>query len=347
MAKQIVNFVNFIAVLGIVCPVAASETDQRFEFESRHMGTTFRIVVYGKDPEKASAAAKAAFARVAELDRILSDYNRESEVMRLCRANDEEPGKPRPVSRDLFAVLEISQKLAAETDGAFDVTIGPLSQIWRLVRRTQRLPTPEELAAAKAKVGWKFLTLDPDRQTVTLNTAGMRLDFGGIAKGYAADAAYQILAERGFSRAMVAASGDIRVGDPPPGSEGWNLEIAPLGQGMPVRKLTLARAAVSTSGDLFQFVEIDGVRYSHVLDPKTGLGLTGFRSVTVVAPTATLSDGLSTAASLLPREKALQYVEQYPGASLYMVVKASSAAEPVETRSARFPNSSDHGGESR
>lgn len=335
-----VIFLCCISIFGNVSLLFAADVPQefqRFTFDSRHMGTNFRIVLYAAEAQKAETAAKVAFARVGELDQILSDYNPKSELMRLCTANDAKPGEPQRISVELLRVLTVSQELSQKSGGAFDVTIGPLSRIWRLVRRTQQLPEPQELQTALAKTGWQNLILDPQAGTATLKRSGMRLDLGGIAKGYAADAANRVLAEHGFTRTLVAASGDIRVGDAPPGQKGWTVEIAPLGQGMPARFVKLANAAVSTSGDLVQSVEIGGVRYSHVLDPKTGLGLTGFRSVTVIAPTATQSDGYSTAASLLPPKQALKLVEGIPGGQLYMVVKPAEDAEPLVTKSAHFP----------
>lgn len=343
MRARLIAFCCYISGFGFVSPAPAADPVspasqlQRFAYESRHMGTTFRIVLYSPNREKAEGAAKSAFQRIGELDRVMSDYNPESELMRLCSANDADPGKPREVSADLLMILQASQDLAKKTDGAFDVTVGPLSQIWRLVRRTQQLPDAKELANAKAAVGWEKLVLDPETSTVTLKTSGMRLDLGGIAKGYAVDQAVKMLRSRKLDRFLIAAAGDIYAGKAPPGGDGWAVEIAPLEEGKPPRKVQLANAAISTSGDLFQSVEIAGVQYSHVLDPKTGLGLTGFRSVTVIAPTATQSDAYSTAASLLPPKPALKLVESIPGAMLYMVVKTDANAEPVVTKSAEFP----------
>lgn len=307
----------------------------RYEFESPHMGTTFRVVLYAADKPTAEKAAKAAFARVAELDRVLSDYNPNSELMKLCKANDAAPGKPVKVSDHLFEVLCKAEVISTLSDGAFDVTVGPVVKLWRLARRTQELPERTELADALAKVGYLKMKLDPEGKTVALAVAGMRLDLGGIGKGYAADHALHVLRNNGISHALVAASGDIVVGEPPPGKDRWIVDIAPLGKGMPARRLKLAHAAVSTSGDLFQFVEIGGVRYSHVLDPKTGLGLTGRRSVTVVAPYGWLADSLTKAASVLPPEKALPLMERMKAAT-YIAVKANDDAEMKVTESKGF-----------
>ena len=297
-----------------------AEEPKAYEFESVHMGTTFRIKAFG-EREQMERAAKAAFARVAELDQIFSDYKADSENMKLCKANDKEPNVFRTVSADVIKVLTKANALAQKSDGAFDVTVGPLVQLWRIARRTQVLPTAKELADAKAKVGYDKIAIHTDGKRVKLGMPGMRLDFGGIVKGYAADEALAVLEKHGIKQALIAASGDIRVGDPPPGKTGWEIEIAPLEKGKEPRKLILANAAVSTSGDLFQFVEIDGVRYSHVLDPKTGLGLTGRRSVSVVAKTGIEADSLTKACGVMPFEKAKALIESIDGAAMFIALK--------------------------
>jgi thiamine biosynthesis lipoprotein len=318
-------------------PTQPDPAPQRFEFESKHMGTTFRVVLFAADKGAARKAADAAFARVAELDAIMSDYKKDSELMRLCNSFATQVGEPVKVGDDLFFVLRQAEDLSGRSDGAFDVTVGPVVQLWRLARRTQELPDPKEFAAARAKVGYKKVKLDPAQKTVQLLTPGMQLDLGGIAKGYAADEALKLLRESfGIKRALVAASGDIACGDPPPGETGWKVEIAPIAKSQKPRALTLANAAVSTSGDLEQFVEIGGVRYSHVLDPKTGLGLTGRRSVTVIAPAGVTADSMTKAVSVLPPEQALRLVEGTPGAACYVVILDASD-KPVTTASKRFP----------
>ncbi len=325
--------IAFIHCISFASPVPAADTPRRYEFESKHMGTTFRVVLYATDRPTAENAAKAVSRRVDELEKVMSDYDAKSELMRLCRS---EAGKPVPVSEDLFEVLRKAQEVSRKSDGAFDVTVGPLVRLWRNARRTQQLPDPEELAAAKAKVGYEKVVLDPKKRTVTLKVPGMRLDLGGIGKGFAADEGLAVLRKLGITRALVAASGDIAVGDAPPDADAWVVEIAPLGKGMPARRVELVNAAVSTSGDLEQFVVINGVRYSHVLDPKTGLGLTGRRSVTVIARHGVQSDSLSKAASILPPEKALALINSIPGAATYIVVKESGEAKAQVTASKRF-----------
>lgn len=326
-------------IAGFLITVYSAATEQelkRYEAEQPHMGTTFRVVAYAADRKTAEAAIDAAFARVHHLETVMSDYLPTSEVMKLCTANDAAPGTAFPVSDDLAAVLGHALDLSKQTDGAFDVTVGPLSKLWREARKTKTLPPADALAATRAKVGYGKVELDREKKTVRLKVPGMRLDFGGIGKGFAADAALLELRKHGVTRALVAASGDITVGDPPPGRDAWAVDIAPVGKGTPARRVKLANASVSTSGDLFQFVEVGGVRYSHVLDPKTGLGLTGRRSATVIAPKGYLADALTKAASVLPAAKAVSLIDSIDGAAAYIVVKETDAAKEVVTQSKRF-----------
>jgi thiamine biosynthesis lipoprotein len=209
-------------------------------------------------------------------------------------------------------------------------------QLWRLARRTQQLPDAKELAAARAKVGYRNVKLDPKKRTMQLLIPGMQLDLGGIAKGYAADEALKVLREKhGIKQALVAAAGDITCGDPPPDKEAWEVDIAPIVKGQKPRHLKLANMAVSTSGDLEQFVEIGGVRYSHIVDPKTGLGITGRRSVTMIAKQGITADSMTKAVMLMPPEKGFALVEATEGAATYIVVVGKDEKLEI-TQSKRF-----------
>ena len=326
---------TILAVLSFAAGVNDDANLQRFAFESPHMGTTFRIVVYTHDSGTAKRLAKSAFQRVAQLEEIMSNYNRKSELMRLCDANDANPGEPIAVSRELFDVLQKAQAISELSGGAFDVTVGPVVDLWKDARRTQQFPDAEELAVALSQVGYAKMKLDPLKRTVTLMRSGMRLDLGGIGKGYAADEAIALLKKQGITSALVAASGDITVSDPPPGTKGWTVDIALIDQNLPKRTLLLKNASVSTSGDLFQHVVIGDKRYSHVLDPRTGVGLTGYRSVTVIAPTGTLADALTKVASVLEPDKAIKLLQK-KDAETYIVVKTAEDAKPIVTQSPGF-----------
>lgn len=306
----------FFGGLGVVN--GADPVLERYEFVRPHMGTLFQVVLFAEEPRAARAAADEAFARVEALNACLSDYDPESELMRLCR---QPAGTPVPVSDSLFAVLTQSQAVADLTDGAFDVTVGPLVRLWREARRSGRFPRADQLESCRAPTGHDKLRLENGSRVVTLKSPGMQLDLGGIAKGHAADEALSLLAARGFSRAMVAASGDLALGDPPPGTTGWKVEIVPFGRKSPARRTLLAsHVGISTSGDVEQYVEIDGVRYSHIVDPRTGIGLTAPLAVTVVARRAILSDSWSTACSVLGDEEARRAIERVSEEPLFVIV---------------------------
>ena len=278
---------------------------QRFEYSQVAMGVRARIVLYAGDEASARQAASAAFDRIAYLEDVMSDYRPTSELNRLCAKAG---GPPVKVSPELLFILTESQELAGRSRGAFDVTVGPLVRLWRNARKTGILPTTAERIAARRLVGWRKMSIDPKASTVRLAVAGMKLDLGGIAKGYACDEAIRALKEQGISSALVEMGGDIVVSKSPPGKEGWEIEVAG-------KTMTLSGSAVSSSGDTGQFVEIGGKRYSHIVDPKSGLGLTNRIAVTVVAPAGWTSDGLSTAISVLGEQKGKALLKSYPGVS--------------------------------
>jgi thiamine biosynthesis lipoprotein len=320
-----------VVILGLAPLRAADSPLKRFHYKEPHMGTQFQIILYAPDEQTAKKASRAAFDRIAALDACMSDYKPDSELMRLCaRAG----GEPVPVSEDLFVVLSRAQQVSRESDGAFDVTVGPLVRLWRRTRRTQRLPEPEQLEKARSLVGYRNMRLDDKARTVQLLKPGMQLDLGGIAKGYSADEALLVLKKHGLNSALVAAGGDIAVSAAPPGTEGWKVAIAPLPGEKVGGHLLLHDAAVSTSGDAEQFVEIDGKRYSHILDPRTGLGLLGRMSATVVARHGITSDSLTKVVCVLGPDRGLPIVEKHD-ASARLVRPSGDSYETITSKT--FP----------
>jgi thiamine biosynthesis lipoprotein len=291
----------------------------RFEFEESHMASPFKIVLYSTDPATARRASRTAFDRIAELNSILSDYDPESELSRLSESAGK---KPVPASADLFDVLVQARAMYERSEGAFDVTIAPVGRLWRRARRERKLPDPGKLAEARKLVGSDRLILDRAAGTVWLKSAGMRLDVGGLAKGYAAQAAIDVLKKAGISRALVGGAGDIVVGEAPPGTEGWTIAIAPIEPGNPaadIPALLLRNAAVSTAGDAERFVIIAGRRYSHIINAKTGEAVEDRASVTVVAPDGGTADALETTVYILGPKRGLKLVDETPGAAAIYV----------------------------
>lgn len=271
------------------------------------MGVPFRIVLYASSTNVASEAAEAAFKRVSQLNDILSDYDYDSELSKLGRTSG--TGESVKVSEELWTVLAKAQEISEASDGALDVTVGPYVQLWRKARRERKLPAAETLEKARRRVGYTNMVLQD--HAVELKAPDMRLDVGAIGKGYAADEAMQVLRKRGITRAFATASGDMCLGEAPPGQKGWKIQLLEAqnerGQGF----LVLKNCGVATSGDLFQFVEIDGKRYSHIVNPKTGVGLTDRSLVTVVAKDGMTADGLSTTVSVMGPERGLKLARKY------------------------------------
>jgi FAD:protein FMN transferase len=321
----VVRFIIACCVLlALVAAAPPIPELRRFSFTEPHMGTRFEIILYAGKESQAREAAKAGFARVAGVNDIMSDYKQTSELMQLCAKAG---GPPVKVSDDLLRVLVRAQDVSRRSDGAFDVTIGPIVKLWRQSRRTGRLPDPKKLADARTLVGYRNVELNEKERTVRLLKSGMQLDLGGIAKGYAADAALEVLKSHGIDRALVAAGGDLAMSGPPPGKTGWDVAIARLDDERREVHIPLAHAAVSTSGDAEQYVEINGVRYSHIVDPRTGIGLVGRMSATVVAPTGVQSDSLTKVLAVLGPEKAFKILREEKGVSGRFVKKTDRGRE--------------------
>ncbi len=279
--------------------VHAGPVTKPLTFESGLMGTRFAITCHHPHHphhQQAEAAANAAFEEAERINQVASDYIADSELLALSK---HPPGRAIAVSPLLYQLISEARELAEKTNGYFDPTLGPMTKLWRESRRRNALPDAQTLATARAACGWKNLLLDPANRTVTFMKPAMRLDLGGIAKGQAADAMLAMMKKHAIARSCITAGGDVRMGDPPPDSNGWKIGVR---TGEDSEALVLSNCAVSTSGDLHQFIEIGGTRYSHIIDPATGLGITRSSSATVVAATATVSDALATACCVAPGE---------------------------------------------
>lgn len=309
-----------LAFLGTGCqtrPIA----EVRCEYQQTHMGMPFRIVLYAADSAAGDAAAAAAFLRIAELNRILSDYEADSELSRLSKTSG--TGAVVSLSGDLARVLDRADEVSRMSDGAFDITVGPLVDVWKRARRQRVLPEEEKLARARAATGWRHVVLGRDatgRRTACLRVPGMRLDLGGIAKGYALDEATRVLKARGIRSSLVSGGGDLFAAGTPPGQVGWKIEIGELDvpNAPPGRVVWLKDRALVTSGDRFQRVELGGIRYSHLLDPRTGWALTHPSQVTLIGREAMTTDALSKVLSVMGPDPGFDRVRRYPVESFLM-----------------------------
>jgi thiamine biosynthesis lipoprotein len=300
--------VLFIAVLFIAMPHAAirPQSPPAFEYSQVHMGMPVRIVLHVPAEAAALRAATAAFARIAALDAAMSDYRADSEIRAVARRA---PAAV-PVSADVFHVVSRALEIARDTGGAFDPTVAPLVALWRDARATGRLPPRAALQAARTLTGWRRVELDAARQTIRLAEPGMRLDLGGVAKGYILQAALAVLRAEGAPAALLEAGGDIILGEAPPGQAGWRIALADIA--------LVSNAAVATSGPAVQSVEIAGIRYSHVIDPRTGEALTTATTAHVIAPDGATADALATAATVVGPSGLAALRAKFPHAQIHL-----------------------------
>jgi FAD:protein FMN transferase len=292
VASKVVIMVTWLLGLAIgkTLPDPSSFVT-RHEYRQVHMGVEFRLTIYTSSAEKAAQSAQLCFSEIRSLDETLSDYQQKSELNTVLRKAHDQPAICSPT---LFELCQASQQISVATKGFFDATVGSLTKLWRETRKAGHLPPLDQLIEAKSRCGWDKIRLDPSRRTLTLTDKWSTLDFGGIAKGFACDRVISILKENGIQSALIEAGGDLACVGTPPGRSGWEIEI----QGGP--KVLLRDQAMSTSGSTSQFIEIEGRRYSHILDPRTGLGVNHQRQVTVFAARGIDTDPWATALCINP-----------------------------------------------
>lgn len=282
------------------------------------MGTRANVTLYAHTEEEALEAASGAFEVLERIEQALSDYRPSSEAMRLTA---QDRGVWRPVGADLLRTLVQSRGIWEASGGAFDPTVGPLTVLWRDARGSGTRPDPDALASARGAVGFGLVEIDAPKRLVRLNASGMRLDFGGIGKGAAAGEALAHLRDAGFPSALVEIGGDLALGDAPPDEAGWLVKIETgLGQS---RDMVLHNVGVATSGDAEQHTLIDGVRYSHILDPRKGEPLTTPVAVSVIDPEPWRADALASALSVLGPEGKAGLLRRFPDASAWVWTAAS------------------------
>ena len=274
----------------------------------------------------AEACAERGFAELVRIDEAMSDFKDTSE---LSKVNREAFGGKVVVSEELFALLQTSVEYSRLSDGGFDVTIGPLVDLWRKAGRTNTTPTEEKLAAARAKVGFEKLILDPADRSVRFAVEGMKLDLGAIGKGYAVDRAIEILRQAGAVGGMVNLGGNIRTFGRPVGKPDWNIGMRdPTDPNHIQLTLRLNDWAVATSGDYERFVFVEGQKVSHILNPATRTGATGLTSVTILARTGLEADALSTTVTVMGKDKGLALIERLPDTEA-ILIESDKPEEPI------------------
>ncbi|MFM8326087.1 MAG: FAD:protein FMN transferase [Pirellulaceae bacterium] len=324
------------------------------------MGTQVTVHAYGDREETIRRALEAARQEVERLAELLTDYDDDSELSRLTQ--EDRVGQWSTVSHDLDQVVHAADWWHRASDGLFDMGLGALTRLWRAARRKQQLPSDEAVATARRVSGWSQVAWDSTGHRFRFDQAGVRLDAGGIAKGHVVDRAFEVLESHGVRSCMVNAGGNLRCGEAPPGRAGWRLQVAsPLmrpvsdtkGKGAtrndppssPIEgdgqsdagalRIEVANCSVATSGDLHQFLEVDGKRYSHILDPRTGWGMEGMHCATVICPLAIDADAMATVLCLQGGDLGIGWAQQqHAQATIASVVKREPGkADGLERRS--------------
>jgi FAD:protein FMN transferase len=292
-------------IIVVLCNLNAFSQAKRFSFSEPKMGSAFTIILYHEDSLKAQDLAKNAFKIVDSLNASFSDYLPNSEISRLATNSANKNWVE--VSPYLYDILKISKEAWIKSEGSFDITIGGLTKLWRQSKKNKKLPNKNILNAALATTGMQFLRLNQNSNSIKLLKKGMSIDLGGIGKGFAAEKVLNYLKSENVFMALCDASGNMAVGDAAPDKPFWQIGIQ-----LPTQNRQLLNSmvqfknkAISTSGDIYQYSEIENRRYSHILDPKTGLGATFQKQVTIICDNATKADWLSTACYLLSTKKAL------------------------------------------
>jgi FAD:protein FMN transferase len=289
-----------------------------FHQTHRAMGSEFAIDLYAPDEETAEQWMQASFEEIDRLEDLLSNYKPTSELSRISR----EAGKgPVVTDPETFAFLERAVELSRRSDGAFDITVGPLMRAWGFFFNKGRIPSSEELAALRVKTGWKHIKLDPAARTVFFDNGGMELDPGGIGKGYAVDRVAALLRGEGVTAALISGGSSSIYGlGSPPGESGWRVNVPdPVHEGEILSSVMLKDTSLSTSACTEKFFIKNGRRYCHILNPRTERPVEDRLQTTVIVPSATDSDALSTATFVMEPEAAARLVDTFPGAAAVLI----------------------------
>lgn len=312
-------FIYTIALLVFSTPLLQAQT-RKFSYSEMKMGSAFNLIIVSADSNKANHLARKSYELVDSLNHIFSNYDSSSE---LSKINASAGLLPYKMSTAMLDLVQKSQYAYIQSKGAYDISIGPLSSLWRNARKAKLFPEASTVLATKKLVGLNQVKINKRLGTIFLPNANMQLDFGGIAKGYIAQWVINFLKANGIQQALVDAGGDIVMSGAPLNQQGWliGVNLPETTDQLLNKKLQLSNCSVATSGDVFQFIEYKGVKYSHIINPLTGYGVTNLRNVTIVAKTGATADWLATACSILPIQEAKQLAISHQAALLITTLK--------------------------
>ncbi len=281
------------------------------------MGSRFDITVVANNEAEGNEYIDLAVSEISRIEKMISSWDSLSETSTIIRNAGIKAVK---VDKELFDLISRAIKISELTDGAFDISYASMDRIWKFDGTMKKLPTEEEVATSVAKVGYKNIILNPAEQTVFLKNKGMRIGFGALGKGYAADKAKQLLISKGINAGIINASGDLTTWGKQPDGTSWMIGITnPLNDNKVFSWFPLDNNAVVTSGNYEKFAVLNGKRYSHIIDPRTGWPASGLTSVTIFAPKAELADALATSVFVMGRETGIDFINQLPGIECVMV----------------------------
>jgi thiamine biosynthesis lipoprotein len=282
------------------------------------MGNRFEITVVGTDAEEAQVYIEAAIAEIRRIEALLTTYNEESQTALINRFAGIQPVK---VDREVFDLIQRSKRISYLTQGAFDISYGSIDKrLWNFDQSMTALPDAATARKMVRLINYRHILLDEKEGTVFLKEKGMRIGFGGIGKGYAAERAKAVLQARGVKSGVVNAAGDLTVWGHQPDGKPWTIGIAdPASARQPFSYLTLTNMSVATSGNYEKYVMIGGKRYSHTIDPKTGLPVQGIKSVTIISPNAEIADAMATPVMIMGVKVGLDLINQIKGLSCIII----------------------------
>jgi thiamine biosynthesis lipoprotein len=309
----------------VLLPLLAAQTTETHQYRYL-MGTSIHVQAFGGDEATRRAAIDEAFAAFAEVDRLMSNYRDDSELALVNRNGARENVS---VSDPMFAVLDAARRVSAASNGAFDVTVGPLVRLWGFHDKTPHIPTDAELAAVRPLVDYRQVLLDAEHRTAHFSRQGIEIDLGGIAKGFAVEIAAGVLRRKGLGGVIDAGGNQYLLGAPP-GKRAWTVGIKdPDARDRVLGVVETGETSVSTSADTSNFLIASGRRYGHILDPRTLQPATQSLSATVLSRDATLADALSKAAFVLGPKAGLALVDSFPGMSAVIAYRKSDGSVGV------------------